>query len=58
MENVDYKQLYIKLFNKITDTIQRLELLRGINVSEIESCLSILKSVQQESEEKYISVKG
>ena len=45
---IDYKKMYITLFNRITDAIERLDKLDPVGAKEI------LISAQQQTEEMYI----
>ena len=55
---VDYKKMYFKLFNAITDAIDAICVMRMNREENYENAIDILVKVQQETEEMYMDADG
>ena len=55
---VDYKKMYFKLFNAITDSIEAIYEMRKNKDDNYEKALNILINAQRETEEIYMDSDG
>ena len=55
---VDYKKMYFKLFNAITDAINAISEMRLNREEKYERAIEILIKVQRETEEMYMDADG